>query len=102
MEAETAGNRQEHAVPKAVFLAEVNYWAAKIGVEPTEVRVRRLVNKWGSRSADGRVSFNSELLWRAPSFRKRTIVEQLLRLKIPDDEEALESLLRQHVGYSPS
>jgi hypothetical protein len=87
----------EHPTPKNIFLAEVNYWARKIGVEPKEIRVRKLTNKWGSRSAHGRVSFNSELLWQPPSFRKQEIVAQLLRLKVPGEGDEFASLLESYL-----
>jgi len=81
--ADTSGEpeRLEHPTPKPIFLAEVNYWAEKLGVQPTEVHVRSMKNKWGSSTATGRVSFNSELLWQVPRFRKQVILEELERLK---------------------
>jgi predicted metal-dependent hydrolase len=93
VELEQAEHQLERPASKNIFLAEVNYWAGKIGVEPTEVRVRKLRDKWGSCSAGGRVSFNNKLLWQAPRFRKRVIIEQLLLLKIPDDSATRESQL---------
>jgi len=82
-EADASGGtkRLAHPTPKRIFLAEVNYWAEQLGVQPTEVRVRTMKNKWGSSTATGRVSFSSELLWQVPNFRKRIIVAELERLK---------------------
>ncbi len=73
--------RLDHPTPKPIFVAEVNYWAEKLRVQPTEVRVRVMKNKWSSSTAGGRVSFSSELLWQVPSLRKQVIVEELERLK---------------------
>jgi predicted metal-dependent hydrolase len=82
--------RLDHPTAKPIFLAEVNCWAEKLGVQPTEVRVRAMKSKWGSSTASGRVSFNNELLWQVPSFRRQVIVEELERLKtkLPRTDDA--------------
>ena len=74
--------RLEAPTPKGIFHAEVNYWAEKMGVRPTEVYVRDMKDKWSSCSEGGRVSFNSELLWQPARFRKRIIREELEHLKL--------------------
>lgn len=73
--------RLENPTPRGIFHAEVNYWAEKMGVQPTEVYIREMKNKWGSCSAGGRISFNSELLWQPPGFRRQIIQEELQVLK---------------------
>jgi hypothetical protein len=74
-------DRLQHPISKPLFLAEVNSWAREIGVEPKLVQVRRMTKKWASCSTSGQVTFNSEVLWHPPPFRKQVIVEELKRLK---------------------
>ncbi len=98
MKVEIPDRQLEDPIPKNIFLAEVNYWASKIGVEPTEVIVRKMTNKWGSCSAGGRVSFNNELLWHPPRLRKRVIIEQLLELRQPEGGEQPDSVLETYLS----
>ncbi|HOE14249.1 MAG TPA: M48 family metallopeptidase [Candidatus Saccharicenans sp.] len=74
----------EKCVPVALFRAEVQFWAKRIGVEPKEVRLRPMKRKWGSCSSLGRLTFNTELLFQPAAFRREVIVEELLHLKIPN------------------
>jgi len=54
--------------------------------------------KWGSCSANGRVTFNTELLSKPAASRRRVIVEELLHLKIPNHGKLFKSLLRVYLG----
>ncbi len=83
----------EEAVPRDVFLAEVEAWASRIGVRPKVVQVRPMKRKWGSCSTAGRVSFDSDLLRQHTDFRKRVIVEELLHLRIPNHSKLFKALL---------
>lgn len=84
----------EEAIPRDVFLAEVSVWANRIGVNPREIHIRPMTQKWGSCSTTGRVSFNSELLLQAADFRRRVIVEELLHLKVPNHGRLFKTLLK--------
>jgi len=90
--------RLENAIPKDVFRAEVKVWAERIGVRPKEIHIRPMTRKWGSCSTSGRLSFNSEVLTKPASFRKRVIVEELLHLKVPNHGKLFKSLLRAWLG----
>jgi predicted metal-dependent hydrolase len=81
MTLDRADERLEHPISKPLFLAEVHSWARELGVVPTLVQVRRMTTKWASCSAAGQVTFNSEVLWQPPPFRKQVIVEQLELLR---------------------
>ena len=81
MTIESSEERLEHPISKPIFYAEVNSWAREMGIEPTLVQIRRMTKKWASCSASGQVTFNSEVLWQPPPFRKQVIVEGLEHLE---------------------
>ena len=94
----------EEAVPKDVFKAEVEAWAARIGVQPKEVHIRPMRRKWGSCSTTGRVSFNDELLGQPARLRKEVIIEELLHLKVPNHGKLFKALKKAYLDvghYSP-
>ena len=98
-----AGERREtleEAILRDVFVAEVAAWAKRIGVEPREIHIRPMKQKWGSCSTTGRVSFNSELLSQPADFRRRVIVEELLHLKVPNHAKLFKSLLKAFLSHS--
>jgi len=74
-------DRLDEPISKPLFFAEVDSWARELGVAPRLVQVRRMTRGWGSSSAAGQVTFNSDVLWMPPAFRKQVIVEELERLK---------------------
>ena len=89
--------RLEEAVPKDLFRAEVNAWARRIGVHPREVHFRAMKGKWGSCSTSGRVTFNTDVLQKPSSFRRRVIVEELLHLKLPKHGKLFKALLSAYL-----
>lgn len=88
----------EEKIPAAVFKAEVNSWAERIGVEYKELHLRQMKNKWGSCSTRGRLTFNTELLNKPASFRARIIVHELLHLKVPHHGRVFEALLNSYLS----
>lgn len=84
----------ETAIPRDVFLAEVQAWARRLGVCPTSVQLRPMARKWGSCSSAGRVTFDTSLLSRHAEFRKRVIVEELLHLRVPNHSKLFKTLLQ--------
>jgi predicted metal-dependent hydrolase len=88
----------ETTVPKEIFKAEVAAWAKRIGVEPKQLHVREMRNKWGSCSTAGRVTFDTELLTRPSNFRREVIVHELLHLKVPNHGRVFKALLRAYLG----
>ena len=94
----------EEAVLAAVFKAEVETWARRIGVEPKEIRLRSMKRKWASCSSEGRVTFDTGLLRQPANFRARVIVHELLHLKVPNHGRLFWALLRSHLpegGHGP-
>ena len=90
----------EERIPRAVFVSEVEAWAKKIGVEPKEIHLRQMKNKWASCSSKGRMTFNSELLQEPADFRKKVIVHELLHYKIPNHGKLFNSLLKAYLQHS--
>lgn len=86
----------EEAIPRDIFKSEVNSWAKCIGVEPKQIYVRPMKNKWGSCSTKGIVSFDEKLLQQHSKFRKRVIIEELLHLKVPNHGKLFKSLLKAY------
>jgi len=88
----------EEAVPAAVFKAEVETWARRIGVQPREIRLRPMKRKWASCSRAGRLTFDTGLLYQPAAFRAEAIVHELLHLKVPNHGRLFKSLLRSHLA----
>lgn len=84
----------EETVMPQVFKAEVMSWARRIGVEPKEIRLRPLKNKWASCSSNGRLTFNTELLGQPARFRAEAIVHELLHLKVPNHGNLFRELMK--------
>jgi predicted metal-dependent hydrolase len=88
----------EMTVPKEMFKAEVAAWAKRIGVEPKQLHVRPMKNKWGSCSTAGRVTFDTELLAQPSPFRREVIVHELLHMKVPNHGRLFKALLKAYLG----
>ena len=88
----------EEAVPAAVFRAEVETWARRIGVEPKEIRLRPMKRKWASCSSAERLTFDTGLLHQPAEFRAVAVVHELLHLKVPNHGRLFRSLLRSHLA----
>ncbi len=88
----------EAVVSKEVFKAEVRAWAGRIGVEPKQLHVRPMRNKWGSCSTAGRVTFDAGLLAESAEFRRQVVVHELLHLKVPNHGKVFKALLKAYLG----
>lgn len=93
-----ASETLEELVPGHVFKAEVLAWAKRIGVEPREIRVRPMKNKWASCSSLGRLTFNSDILHQPASFRREAIVHELLHLKVLNHGKLFKNLMRSYLS----
>lgn len=78
---------------QAAFRARVAVWAAKIGVQPTEVHLRPMRRKWASCSSRGRLTFDTGLLRQSRAFADYVIVHELLHLRVPNHGRLFKSLL---------
>lgn len=90
----------EKTIPAQIFKAEVLSWAKRIGVEPKEIRLRLMKNKWASCSSNGRLTFNSEILSQPARFRSEAIVHELLHLKVPNHGKLFKNLMRAFLSQS--
>ena len=88
----------EDVVAPQVFKSEVMAWAKRIGVEPKEIRLRQLKNKWASCSSNGRLTFSSEILRQPARFRAEAIVHELLHLKVPNHGKLFKALVRAYTS----
>ncbi len=89
-----ASDTLEQIIPAQVFKAEVLSWAKRISVEPKEIRLHHLKNKWASCSSNGRLTFNTELLNQPACFRTEAIVHELLHLKVPNHGKLFKELMK--------
>lgn len=80
------------------FKKEVQALADQVGVQPKEVHVREMKNKWGSCSTRGRLTFNSALLDEPEAKRKEIILHELLHLRYPNHGRMFRSVLRVHLA----
>jgi predicted metal-dependent hydrolase len=90
--------RLEDVVPPQVFKSEVMVWAKRIGVEPKEIRLRQLKNKWASCSSNGCLTFNSQILSQPARFRAEAIVHELLHLKVPNHGKLFKELMKVYTS----
>lgn len=89
-----ASDTLEQIVPAQIFRAEVLIWAKRIDVEPKEIRLRLMKNKWASCSSNGRLTFNSEILQKPARFRAEATVHELLHLKVPNHGKLFKELMK--------
>jgi len=75
------------------FKAKVQEWAEKIDVEPKEIHLRQMKNKWASLSENGRLTFNTELLGMKRKFRDYVIIHELLHMKVLNHGKLFKSLM---------
>lgn len=78
--------------------AEVEAWAARIGVRPAAVQIRPMKRKWASCSSKGRLTFDTGLLAQPTDFRREVIVHELLHLKVPNHAGLFRALLRAYLS----
>jgi predicted metal-dependent hydrolase len=87
----------ENIIPGQVFKSEILAWAKRIGVEPKEIRLRSMKNKWASCSSEGRLTFNTEILQQPASLRREAIVHELLHLKVPNHGKLFKNLMKAYL-----
>ncbi len=75
---------ESSTITRDILVAEVLFWARRIGVENKlkEIHVRPMKRKWASISTNGRLTLNSDLLNQPASFRREVIVHELVHLKL--------------------
>ena len=82
------------------FRGEVRAWSERLDVEPAEIRLTGMSQKWASCSTRGRVTFANDLLAQPDEFRREVIVHELLHLKVPNHGPLFRALLSAHLSGS--
>ena len=80
------------------FKKEVLCWAEELHVNPKEVHVRSMTNKWASCSSKGRLTFSRALLEEPSDVRAKAIVHELLHLKYPNHGKMFKALFKTHLN----
>jgi len=78
---------------KESFKAAVCDWSARLKVEPSQVRMQKMRNKWASCSTRKCVSFSEDLLKEQLDFQEYVIVHELLHLRVPNHGKLFRSLM---------
>lgn len=94
----TTLSTRERKVAADAFKSDVRKWADRIGVKPTEIRVRDMTRKWASCSENGVLTFDVDILTEPPELRAKVIVHELVHLKVPNHGPLFRSLLRAHLA----
>ena len=84
-------------IDSELFRSIVYDWARKIDVEPREVHLRQMKNKWASLSSNGRLTFNTELLSKQRKINDYVIVHELLHMKVPNHGKLFKSLMHAYI-----
>ena len=79
------------------FKSKVRDWAKRLNVEPAQVRIQKMRNKWASCSPGKWVSFSEDLLSEKADFQKYVIVHELLHLRIPNHGKLFKTLMSVYV-----
>ena len=90
--------RSASEIKEAVFRAEVEAWARRIGVTPREIRLRPMKRKWASCTSRGCLTFNTELLEKPARFRAEVIIHELLHLKSLKHGKLFNALLKAYLA----
>lgn len=72
-------------------------WAERIRVTPVRIQVRDMTRKWASCSANGVLTFSSDLLQLDRDFGEAVIVHELVHLAVPNHGPLFKSLVRAHL-----
>ncbi len=80
------------------FKERVSEWAGRVGVRVHRLTLRPMSAKWASCSSNGNLTFNDELLQRAPALSDYVIIHELLHLKVPNHGKLWKALM---LAYCP-
>ena len=75
------------------FKSNIFKWAEKLDVEPKDIHLRFMKNKWASLSQNGRLTFNTKLFKMERELCDYVIVHELLHMKIPNHGKLFKSLM---------
>jgi len=86
-------NKREGAQPEERLRVKVKYWTKRLNVQPTQIRIQMMKNKWASCSPKGWVSFNRDLIKKSRSFQDYAIIHELLHLDIPNHGRLFKTMM---------
>ena len=72
-------------------------WAIQLKVNPSDVRILRMKEKWGSCSASGEVTLAEDLAQMDRTFQDYVIVHELLHLRVRGHGKLFKALMTAHV-----
>lgn len=73
-------------------------WAKKIGVDPTDIRIRHMTTKWASCSTRGMLTLDWKVADLPKDLCDYVIVHELLHLRIPNHGKLWKSFMRVYLG----
>ncbi len=79
------------------LLMMVNVWAAKIGVQPSRVRMRKMTSRWGSCSSRGNINLNRSLCYLPPHLAEYVVCHELVHLSVFNHSRAFKEMLGQYM-----
>lgn len=82
---------------KTRFKDSVREWSIRLSVEPVQIRIQRMQNKWASCSSSKWVSFSEDLLKEDEDFQEYVIVHELLHLRIPNHGMLFKNLISVYI-----
>ncbi|MCX7908728.1 MAG: M48 family metallopeptidase [Ignavibacteria bacterium] len=85
------------------FKEEVNLIAKAMGLQPTEIHIRKMKRKIASCSSKGRLTISTEVLEKPKEKRYEIIIHELLHLRYPNHGKLFKLVLRNYLEklYEP-
>jgi len=77
------------------FKSEVYQLAKEIGVNVTEIHMRKMRNKWASCSSRGRLTFDPAILRMQDRKRYEIVLHELLHLRYPNHGKMFKTMLKR-------
>lgn len=68
-------------------------WAVKLRVNPEQVQIKSLADKWGSCAPDGIVTLADDLATECEDFQNYVIVHELLHLRYRDHGKQFKAMM---------
>jgi hypothetical protein len=79
------------------FKKDVMVLAEEIGVQPKEITLCQLGNKWGKCTSEGFITFDIMILKEPQLMRKKIVLHELLHLKYPNHGKMFNTLLHTYL-----
>ena len=83
--------------PEQQLKRRVMVWAIRMKVNPQQVVIAEMPQKWGSCSSEGVLTFSDELAETDESFQDYVIVHELLHLRLPRHNKLFKALMTTYV-----